>query len=54
MATKKYQPHITVREKVGDIPAKVLRILTEDDLPFDVEVDEDVYALLNTVNTEVL
>lgn len=54
MATKRYQPHITIREKAGSIPAKVLRILTEDDLPFDVEVDEDVYALLNAVNTEVL
>lgn len=33
---------------------KFLRILTEDDLPFGVEVDPDIYALLQTLNDEVL
>jgi len=53
--TIKYQPHITVKEKDGAIPAKILRLLTEDDLPFnDGTVDDDIYALLQVLNNEVL
>lgn len=53
MASKKYQPHIVIQEKSEIAQAKFLRILTEDDL-LDIEVDSDIYALLNALNDEVL
>ena len=55
MSKKIYQPHIVIEEKTAITPAKFLRLLTEDDLPFECcEVDPDIYALLQAINDEVL
>ncbi|WPY01520.1 hypothetical protein Trichorick_01433 (plasmid) [Candidatus Trichorickettsia mobilis] len=55
MSKTVFQPHIVVKEKTATDSAKFLRLLTEDDLSqFKAEVDEDIYALLQALNDEVL
>ena len=55
MSKKIYQPHIAIEEKTAITSAKFLRLLTEDDLSqINIEVDDDIYALLQALNDEVL
>lgn len=47
---KKFSPLITIKEKTANSPTEFLELMTSESL----ETDEDVYALLQALNDEVL